>query len=423
MKIDWNKQADPEAVRGSTELLRGGLPERAAPSPGLERLEASPSGRTEGATNGRSERERVERLEEAISSEAMDASKGDQETIKREVVAGARSALAKTFEDEAPENFTLGEQLGLEAVILTNGERPSLIVKDGFVDLQAPDIGDWDWALKRYKHDIQSVAASVGRIEVPVNPGFAGTCFVLAAGLVVTNRHVLEAIATEAGGSWTLNWPDSTTVDFLGEDGATSSARFRVTGVAFAGSDAIEYRINFAHLDMAVLRLEPTGETPFPKPLTFETDDSQPKKKRHIYVLGFPGKPRRWMFDGVPDAGFESAEVLSTIFNSKFGVKRLAPGEIKAGPGEVPGDTRHWICTHDASTLGGNSGSAMVNLTNDGLTVMGLHFGGSNRKQNWAHAVAKLQAQFLTISDCGRRSLLASATRCGGDDRHPSHQG
>lgn len=402
MKIDWDKKADPEAVRETSSMLRGGaVPERPPRRVGLERFEHAPGGGTEGATARRSERERVERLDEAISTAEINAPEGEQEEIRKEVVAGARSALAKTFEGEAPERFTLREQVGLEAVILTNGERPSLFVKNGFVDLAAPDVGDWEWALGRFEKDIRSVTGSVGRIDVPVNPGFAGTCFVLEEGLVVTNRHVLEEIATADGDGWALNWPDSTTVDFNGEDGATGAVRFTVTGVAFAGPDVINGEINFARLDMAVLRVDPAGDVAFPTPVTFATDAAQPKAKRNLYVLGFPGKPRKWLFDGVPPARHETAEVLSAIFNNRFGVKKLAPGVVKTGPGGLSGDAKAWVYSHDASTLGGNSGSAVFDLTDGGLEVVGLHFGGENRGRNWAHAASKLKDQFAGATGGG----------------------
>ncbi|MCT7341310.1 hypothetical protein N5K55_13525 [Pseudomonas aeruginosa] len=41
-----------------------------------------------------------------------------------------------------------------------------------------------------------------------------------------------------------------------------------------------------------------------------------------------------------------------------------------------------WYLTHDCSTLGGNSGSAVLSI--DGGEVVGLHFGGQFRKTNYA---------------------------------------
>jgi V8-like Glu-specific endopeptidase len=86
------------------------------------------------------------------------------------------------------------------------------------------------------------------------------------------------------------------------------------------------------------------------------------------------------------------------VFNDKFGVKRLAPGSVKTGPGEITDDTKKWICTHDASTLGGNSGSCVADLSGDGFRVMALHFAGANRVQNWAHVAARLHDQLAPFS-------------------------
>ncbi len=347
-----------------------------------------------------SEKERLERLDDALASATAALPQGERAAIKDEVMAGARSGLAKMNQGEPMQNFTLGEHVGLEAVILTNGERPSLIVRNGFVDINAPDIGEWALGLSRNQDAIRKVIASVGRVDVPVKPWFAGTCFVVAEGLVVTNRHVLEDIATQgADKSWTLNWPDATTIDFIAEDGATAAAKFKVTGVAFAGPDPINGTINFDHLDMAILRVDLAGNAmPFPKPVTFETDTAQPQARRDLYLIGFPGEPRLWTFDGTPPPGHETMQVISTLFNDKFGIKRLAPGIIKSGSGDVTNDGKKWICTHDASTLGGNSGSCIVDVSTGAQRVVALHFAGANRAQNWAHAVARLHDQLSANS-------------------------
>ena len=67
---------------------------------------------------------------------------------------------------------------------------------------------------------------------------------------------------------------------------------------------------------------------------------------------------------------------MGDIFQDVYNVKRFAPGEV-VSPGLV-----HWYLTHDASTLGGNSGSAVLDLATQ--QVVGLHFGGSFRKTNYA---------------------------------------
>jgi hypothetical protein len=402
MTINWEQQANPDAVAETASVLqrarrgRGGRGRDGGDSGdgrggGPESLEST-------ARGSLTEKERMERLKEALARAEPAVPPGERAEIKQQVLAGAEEGLAKALEGERPEHFSLRQHVGLEAVIITSGERPSLFVREGFVDLNAPDIGDWDTELGLFKDNIQKVISSVGRIDIPADPGLAGTCFVIAPGLVLTNRHVLEEVAKQdASGTWVLNWPEATTVDFIGEDGAVQSTRFPIREVVFAGPDPINRHINFNHLDMAILRMDPDGAR-FPEAVTFERDAGQPEAQNELYVVGFPGRPKKWFFGGTPEPGTETTQVISTIFNNKFGVKRLAPGKVKTGPGKVSGDANGWICTHDASTLGGNSGSCIADLSEDGVRIVGLHFGGSARAQNYAHVAARLHEQLSAHS-------------------------
>ena len=67
------------------------------------------------------------------------------------------------------------------------------------------------------------------------------------------------------------------------------------------------------------------------------------------------------------------------IFANVFNVKRLQPGEIR-----TVFDQRH-ILEHDCSTLGGNSGSCVVDL--ETKQVVGLHYGGRYLEGNYAVAL------------------------------------
>ena len=51
----------------------------------------------------------------------------------------------------------------------------------------------------------------------------------------------------------------------------------------------------------------------------------------------------------------------------------------------------HRVFTHDASTLGGNSGSCVVEFRVQGKSVVGLHFGGAKRQENYAHSIARIE--------------------------------
>jgi endonuclease G len=65
---------------------------------------------------------------------------------------------------------------------------------------------------------------------------------------------------------------------------------------------------------------------------------------------------------------------VDTIFGGKLSVKRLAPGEFIG--------SKRGALFHDCSTLGGNSGSPVVEMTTG--AVVGLHRDGSFLARNEA---------------------------------------
>lgn len=373
MRIDWEAPSDvPEQTkRLANELRPAGARSR------FEAIEAT----------SMSSAERLERLAGSIAcgGSGPEAEKPDPE-IAHEIMRGAASALAKLDDPDA--RYTFRERAGLEAVILTDGTRPSLTVKSGFVDLQNPEIGNWDGLFQTFDEAMKGVIAAVGRVNVPTNVGFVGTCFAIAPDLVLTNRHVLEEIAHQEGSTWTLRHPETTTIDFVGEADATTHTSNKVLSVVFAGADPINRQVNFAHLDVAILKLDPGPG--LPAAVTLEADSAVLRAGRALYLVGFPARPRTHYGEGAPPPGYETSEVMASVFKRSFGIKKLAPGRVDAASGNLVDDVKGWVFSHDASTLGGNSGSAVVDLTIDGARVVGLHFGGLARKENWAHTIARI---------------------------------
>lgn len=376
MGIDWDADTD---VAEQTKRLIGGV----APRPRRSGFESTnvPASAPE---------ERIERLTASIGrlGDGPESERPDPEIVK-EIIRGATTALAKADDPDA--RYSFRERAGFEAVILTDGTRPSLTVKDGFVDFANPDIGDWDRPFRQFAGAMKGVIAAVGRVNVPSSVGFAGTCFAIASDLVLTNRHVLEEIARQdTNGVWILHHPDATTIDFVGEAGSPVSTSYKVLSVAFAGPDPINRQINFAHLDLAVLKLD-TGNG-LPAAVSLEAEADALGEGREVYLIGFPARPATYYGDGRPSPGTETSAVMASVFRWKFGVKKLAPGKVDKAPPNLTGDTKGWIFTHDASTLAGNSGSAVVDLSIDGGRIVGLHFGGQARKENWSHVVARIEA-------------------------------
>ncbi len=100
---------------------------------------------------------------------------------------------------------------------------------------------------------------------------------------------------------------------------------------------------------------------------TFEQPQTVSPQQR-IVVLGYPAKDSR-----VPDQ-----TLMEQIYGSVYDVKRLAPGEVM----DVIDVDAMQFATHDCTTLGGNSGSVAFEYT--GGQAVGLHFGGSYLKANYA---------------------------------------
>ena len=58
------------------------------------------------------------------------------------------------------------------------------------------------------------------------------------------------------------------------------------------------------------------------------------------------------------------------------------------GTGQVRGDIRNWAFSHDATTLGGSSGSMVIALGGE-PKVIGIHFAGRVMTHNLAHQIAR----------------------------------
>lgn len=312
------------------------------------------------------------------------------ELLTRSASAGLHDVLGG-----GTDGLTAASAAGLEAVVHSDGSRPVLFVDDDFVDVLDPAAAAYATSLSRVESAVRQVCRAVGRVEDPSSTlGYQGTAWAVDEGVVVTNYHVLQGISvggSRVGGVFSGALKPGIAVDFGREVSHNSprDRRFpvrRVLGVGRPGDPACAHPtvkgINFDALDVAVLELEPVAGQSFPSPVTVARgDDPRTRgrlatKGRSVYLVGFPGRSQSTR----PD-------VFASLFSSVKGVKRLTPGLISEGRGDVAGDDADWVIGHDASTLGGSSGSLVVDLETDGRMVLGLHFAGLPDRVNWAHAL------------------------------------
>lgn len=290
--------------------------------------------------------------------------------------------------------------VSLEAIVVTDGSRPSFLLRQGSVALDHPFVGEWREPLSGIVPTLPALAAAVGRVQ-PAG-GHAsryigtGTLVDRAQGQVLTNFHVVDdarrvfGVAMEAQGN-VLRVLGELHIDFDAESGSAQENLFRVVEVRLPPGAGR----GFDGLDAAVLRIEPAGaQSRLPAQAAALSADPgfAGGASPTLCTIGFPGEPARV---SPPGATVDWDFVISTLFGRRFGVKRLAPGRFVSRPGSNPDDTARRVLTHDATTFGGASGSLLLAWQDPGAPAFGLHFVGQTLAANHAVALARAAEALL----------------------------
>ena len=195
---------------------------------------------------------------------------------------------------------------------------------------------------------------SIGRVELFHHDDFewVGTAWVIDEQILVTNRHVANVFAARnplgviAFRSNAAGQQIAASVDFREEHEVQVEEVVEIERVTFMADFAA------SEPDIALIQVKQGTALPDPIPLS----DSSAETGRMISVIGYPA------WDGRRNGLAE----MERIFGNTFNVKRLAPGFVTSASGER--------LTHDASTLGGNSGSPIVDAETG--SAVGLHYAG-----------------------------------------------
>lgn len=266
----------------------------------------------------------------------------------------AQAALDKLQHGDTP---TAEELMALEVVVRLM--RPVVYSRGGQLDdlpespghnLYPQDLKD-AWA--RFRTRVVGSIGSIGRIETLGDGRHIGTGFVAAAGLIATNRHVLDALTFGTG----VLPPNRARIVYKQEIDATNPPS------EIVAIDGVHAR--HPSLDMVLLRVADQTRAP----VAFE--EVLPAEGMRVVVIGFPGR------DPVNNPLF-----LSGVFQDGFGVKRAALGEILDGSDSSS-------IYHDCSTTQGNSGSPVFSL--DTGRVTGIHRAGFFMYRNEALVAEELR--------------------------------
>jgi hypothetical protein len=260
-------------------------------------------------------------------------------------------------EDPTGSALRSGDHDRLEAIIHETG-RPAYIIDSGSFTPNS----QWDFlATGNIRKNIEAAIPSVGRIEVPKDfRPYAGTGFVVGENLLMTNRHVARIFASGIGTKMLkFDAGQIAGIDFLRELPGAGKP-----DPVFLEID--EVVMIHPYWDMALLRtknLLPERH----QPLKLSTKTPQDLAGRKVVVIGYPAKDNR-----------SNLKVQEEIFGGRYQIKRLMPGEHDGAVNYAGQD----VMAHDTSTLGGASGSAVLDVATG--EIVGLHFAGEYMVSNYA---------------------------------------
>ena len=295
--------------------------------------------------------------------------------------AATRAALelatrtAKRIAQEGPAAVITDEEKAALDLFILLVARPSILVREGDVT-DSPE----NWReIRRDRELIREVISGVGRLQL-AGGAPKGTGFLVAERCILTNNHVVCALlgmpleewksdpalyderCTQANTRWATDPSTAPLFELRAEFGSAATAAVRVRSI----------RGHHLTVDMAVLDLEadPPGSMHLPlsrtEPASFQS--------RRVYAVGYPLQARA-----------TPIHVFNSVFGTdprSLGTKRLSPGLVTDWSG---GDQ----FAHDASTLGGSSGSAIVDF--EDRHVVGLHFAGAYEVNNYAVPLFKFR--------------------------------
>lgn len=340
----------------------------------------------------------LEQMEAALSQ--REAAAGN--LVDRGVQAEALTRIARTVESLTNETDDPGVPDGerratLEALVRLTG-RPAVRVKGDGSEIRDHRLGNWASKLVGQRHKWQPLTQAVGRIDVKSATGewvHAGTGFVTSEGKIMTNRHVIdtfvEAMPAPPGQQAFHTMRKASIIfDPEAEDETT---RYALGQILTAGRSRIGSYVDLGKLDMAVVEMDTSnGHQPAPLPINTTRVSMTDPDLTDILLSGYPARPA-----GSSGPTSDSDDYLAfwdrleELYGEEYGKQYLSPGIIMDRPGSVIGDAKQWAFTHDATTMPGNSGSAIISL-HGAMDFCGLHFGGATLTQNYAHDIASCLA-------------------------------
>jgi S1-C subfamily serine protease len=236
---------------------------------------------------------------------------------------------------------TSSQVAALQAIV--RSMRPSALSHDGSVDhLPAeaqPVFSTWTQFVQLIVPHLYTIGRVDRKSSGALSPDAYGTGFLITPELLLTNHHVVTQLSR---GTDVIS-PGEAEIRFVQEYDSKDEPPVPVVGV----------REFHEEQDAAILQLAPTELLIKRAPLSW--NKTLPSEGDYVAVVGYP----------FPDSA-RNPLFVDAIFGGRLGVKRVAPGEL------IGARKGSWY--HDCSTLGGNSGSPLLDMKTG--SVIGLHRDG-----------------------------------------------
>lgn len=237
--------------------------------------------------------------------------------------------------------------------------RPVVFIRDARI-LDLPDDAahnlhpaELKAAWRAFGDAIAPLLPSIGRVE-STDRTHIGTGFLVADGVLATNRHVLAALTsgTEVLAAGTAQ------VQFLEEDDRRNSAAHV--------APILDVVAIHPTLDLALLAVPALGRP------ALRMAAAPAAESERVIAIGYPGEDKK-----------HNPLFLSALFQGRFGCKRASLGEVLDGVAAP-------AFYHDCSATEGSSGSPLFHLAS--RQVVGVHRGGFFMYRNEAIDAAALEA-------------------------------
>ncbi|HJT68028.1 MAG TPA: phospholipase D-like domain-containing protein [Pyrinomonadaceae bacterium] len=293
------------------------------------------------------------------------------------------------FHDNTPPALPEADARLVAETIVRPRLRPVLMIQDNtlLMNFFGEDTQVWRDRLYKAKPLLDAAIPAVGRIEVTNHPGYTwvGSGWLVSDEVVVTNRHVAREFARRDNKQFVfkagLNGPMSCRVDFLEEFQRSRSFEFQASEVLWIAP--------VSEADIAFLRIvhNSNGLAP-PRPVPLSA--AAATQDQFIATIGYPAR----------DDEFPDQDLVRKVFGEVYDKKRLAPGQVIQFSGNE--------LLHDCSTLGGNSGSVVLDLESG--EAVALHYAGLFPRANYAVPAAVVKDRLQRVLRGEFASSISSAS-------------